>query len=501
MLKKIIYTLSILILLSISTKAQIVSHTAFRYRQGTTLPSSCSPSDVFFQTSDNKFYGCTASNTWTIFTSGAGGGTVTTVSVVTANGVSGSVANPTTTPAITLTLGAITPSSISTSGFIATGVGGSVAGTLELVQGTAPSAGTTSVKIYAPASVTSYILKLPAAAATGIGHFSNSAGVVTESWSAVVEADITLAANTTNNVTTSAHGFAPILPNDATKYLDGTGAYTVPASGGGLPSGLTFASPDFTVATAAANQAVLSGSTTTNPVKLTATGSDSNIQISLVPKGAKDVAVTGGVFAANNGNAASSVAFGFTSAPTTGIYTNGSTDVFFHWLGTQIAAYGVASTIQRFSFSQPTVVGWSTSGAGGANQDTSFARNAAGLIEINNGTTGTFRDLIARNIKLGATTARGTTEGTNTLSLFNGTAPVGILTNGGSIYSSGGELFVIDAGGTATQISPHDRDGNWVFNSTNTTTGKKLKIDVEKLLRFLNSYFGTDFIHEYIEVK
>lgn len=43
----------------------------------------------------------------------AGGtGTVTSVSVVTANGVSGSVATATTTPAITLTLGAITPTSI-----------------------------------------------------------------------------------------------------------------------------------------------------------------------------------------------------------------------------------------------------------------------------------------------------------------------------------------------------------------------------------------------------
>lgn len=40
------------------------------------------------------------------------GGTVTNVSVTTANGVSGSVANPTTTPAISLTLGAITPSSV-----------------------------------------------------------------------------------------------------------------------------------------------------------------------------------------------------------------------------------------------------------------------------------------------------------------------------------------------------------------------------------------------------
>lgn len=48
-------------------------------------------------------------------------GTVTTVSVVTANGVSGSVTNAGTTPAITLTLGAITPTSIAASGQSLTG--------------------------------------------------------------------------------------------------------------------------------------------------------------------------------------------------------------------------------------------------------------------------------------------------------------------------------------------------------------------------------------------
>lgn len=53
-----------------------------------------------------------------IWASPPGLGTVTSVSVVTANGVSGSVANPTTTPAITLTLGAITPSSVNASGTV-----------------------------------------------------------------------------------------------------------------------------------------------------------------------------------------------------------------------------------------------------------------------------------------------------------------------------------------------------------------------------------------------
>lgn len=43
-----------------------------------------------------------------------GSGSVTSISVTTANGVSGTVVTPTTTPAISLTLGAITPTSVST---------------------------------------------------------------------------------------------------------------------------------------------------------------------------------------------------------------------------------------------------------------------------------------------------------------------------------------------------------------------------------------------------
>lgn len=49
---------------------------------------------------------------------GGGSGTVTDVSVVTANGVSGSVATSTTTPAITLTLGDITPTSVASVGSV-----------------------------------------------------------------------------------------------------------------------------------------------------------------------------------------------------------------------------------------------------------------------------------------------------------------------------------------------------------------------------------------------
>jgi len=61
---------------------------------------------------------------------GGGSGTVTSVSVVTANGVSGTVATATTTPAITLVLGAITPSTVAIgagSAITSSGPGGAMA--------------------------------------------------------------------------------------------------------------------------------------------------------------------------------------------------------------------------------------------------------------------------------------------------------------------------------------------------------------------------------------
>lgn len=54
---------------------------------------------------------------------------------------------------------------------------------------------------------------------------------------AIAESDVTFTDITTNNVSTSKHGYAPKAPNDATKYLDGTGAYSVPAGGSASPGG------------------------------------------------------------------------------------------------------------------------------------------------------------------------------------------------------------------------------------------------------------------------
>lgn len=106
----------------------------------------------------------------------------------------------------------------------------------------------------------------------------------------------------------------------------------------------------------------------------------------------------------------------------------------------------------------------------------------------------------AKNLKIGGTATRATTEGTNQLVMFNGTAPVGTLANGVSFYSASGEARVMDAAGNSTLLSPHDHDTNeWIFHSKHTPTGKVLRIDVEKMLRFINDHFGLDMIQEFTE--
>lgn len=67
--------------------------------------------------------------------------------------------------------------------------------------------------------------------ATGTGIARVTSGV----WGTpgnVVESEITLADNTTNDVAITKHGFAPKAPNDSTKFLNGVGAWAVPPGGG-----------------------------------------------------------------------------------------------------------------------------------------------------------------------------------------------------------------------------------------------------------------------------
>jgi hypothetical protein len=113
---------------------------------------------------------------------------------------------------------------------------------------------------------------------------------------------------------------------------------------------------------------------------------------------------------------------------------------------------------------------------------------------------GNFQTSSGGSVQVGGTAARATTAGTNRVDIFDGTAPVGTLANGISFYSAAGEAYVMDAAGNATLISPHDSETNeWIFRSKHTPTGKVLRIDVERLLKFVNDHFGLDAVHEFIE--
>ena len=83
---------------------------------GSSLPSGGNVGDLFYLTAGSVGLYVYSGTAWA--ESSGGAGSVTSVSVTTANGVSGTVATATTTPAITLTLGAITPSSVAASGTV-----------------------------------------------------------------------------------------------------------------------------------------------------------------------------------------------------------------------------------------------------------------------------------------------------------------------------------------------------------------------------------------------
>ena len=72
------------------------------------------------------------------------------------------------------------------------------------------------------------------------------------------------------------------------------------------------------------------------------------------------------------------------------------------------------------------------------------------------------------------------------------------VTNRASIYakdvSSSAELFVRDEAGNVTQISPHNTQGEWIYYSENVKTGKRFRVNMEKMIRKLEQITGEDFI-------
>lgn len=87
----------------------------------------------------------------------------------------------------------------------------------------------------------------------------------------------------------------------------------------------------------------------------------------------------------------------------------------------------------------------STSGVGTTGADILFKAG-------NNGATEIMRATNAGNLLVGGTAARGTTVGVAHISIFNGTAPAGTLTNGISLYSSSGDFNFMDSSGNGYKV-------------------------------------------------
>jgi hypothetical protein len=166
------------------------------------------------------------------YTAASSGGSVNSVSVTTANGVSGTVATPTTTPAISLSLGAITPTSVAATGSLSAGssppsCGNGATGCLALAQGaTVGTPAANTVLIQPNSSATNLNVSFNGGAFQPLGPqaFSGYGTVVAEVHLAAQNASITqttmytpstigsyrVCANT--EITQAATGGSPAMP-------------------------------------------------------------------------------------------------------------------------------------------------------------------------------------------------------------------------------------------------------------------------------------------------
>tara|TARA_R100000734_G_C3200168_1_gene19335 strand:- start:118 stop:444 length:327 start_codon:yes stop_codon:yes gene_type:complete len=85
------------------------------------------------------------------------------------------------------------------------------------------------------------------------------------------------------------------------------------------------------------------------------------------------------------------------------------------------------------------------------------------------------------------------------------TSPIGEV-DSGKIYAKEEEdestaIYALDSAGNETKLSSHNEEGEWVYFSQNIKTGKKVKINMEKMIRKLEQITGESFFEEYIEAK
>lgn len=101
--------------------------------------------------------------------------------------------------------------------------------------------------------------------------------------------------------------------------------------------------------------------------------------------------------------------------------------------------------------SSGSLIGFSSTSSAFGTIDAALWRNTAGVIEVNSGAAGTFRDLIMRN--LGINGALSIADGVGVVGIKNATtAPTTNPTGGGIIYAEAGALKYRGSSGTVTTL-------------------------------------------------
>ena len=197
-------------------------------------------------------------------------GTVTSVSVTTANGISGSVATATSTPAITLTLGAITPTSVAATGTV---TGSNLSGTNSgdqtvTLTGDVSGTGTGSFATAIGANKVTNAMLSQVATATFHGRITAATGNV-ETLTA------TQATSLLDAVTSTTKGLAPASGGGTANFLRADGSWAAPPVGSGTVTSASVTTANGisgTVATATTTPAITLTLGAITPTSVAATG-------------------------------------------------------------------------------------------------------------------------------------------------------------------------------------------------------------------------------------
>ena len=136
------------------------------------------------------------------------------------------------------------------------------------------------------------------------------------------------------------------------------------------------------------------------------------------------------------------------------------------------------------------------SGSGDASLQLQISGSTKGQMYVDNDDNDIFRvESTLAEMHFSNTAKRIDIESTNLFAITNQNDK--IIPGGGrsGLTTISGDLYAVNEGGTETQISAHDKEGNYIFKSR-SVDGRELIIDMEKLLKFLNDHFELDFFHE-----